>query len=421
MSETQNTKKLGYFSIATMYIAYCCSCTSIPNGGIIGEGSTFGTGLASILLGWLIGSIIVAGTTMSTYKTNTFKDIIWSNIFGKHGSRITSAMMAFCMSFWACFDFFNGGQSLYNLMPEGSMMKNLGFCICIIILVAVTIFGGVKGTSGVKIISNLTVPVAVILFVIIYIASVNAAGGMEALMAYQPAENTVTVIGGAQIMVGMWMGGFCGIMDLAPGAKNGKVVIVASICGVGFIMLCFLVGQVGFIGTELKTLGDICMSLGGGIFWVGNIFVIIAQGNTTPACNLMYSNSWQNTFRTKTRTPFAVVVPIIAAALAFMIMYGAGVDFINVITDTVSTVMAPLVGVTLASFWIVEKRNPVIKPVEELPGWKPIPIICLAIGVALSLCFRFVTIEGSAFIVVIVTGLVYAFWMKSTGKRAHHD
>ncbi len=421
MGENQNTKKLGYFSIATMYIAYCCSCTSIPNGGVIGEGSTFGTGFASIMLGWLIGSIIVAGTTMSTYKTGTFKDIIWSNIFGKHGSRITSAMMAFCMSFWACFDFFNGGQSLYNLMPEGSSAKNFGFCICVILLVAVTIYGGVKGTSGVKIISNLTVPVAVILFVIIYIASVNAAGGMDALMAYQPAQETVTVIGGAQIMVGMWMGGFCGIMDLAPGAKNGKVVIVASILGVGFIMLCFLVGQVGFIGTELKTLGDICMSLGGGIFWVGNIFVIIAQGNTTPACNLMYSNSWQNTFRTKTRTPFAIVVPIIAAVLAFIIMYGAGVDFINVITDTVSTVMAPLVGVTLASFWIVEKRNPVIRPVEELPGWKPIPIVCLAIGVCLSLIFRFVTIEGSAFIVVIVTGLIYAFWMKGAGKRAHHD
>ena len=421
MGENQNTKKLGYFSIATMYIAYCCACTSIPNGGVIGEGSTFGTGFASIMLGWLIGSIIVAGTTMSTYKTGTFKDIIWSNIFGKHGSRITSAMMAFCMSFWACFDFFNGGQSLYNLMPEGSSAKNFGFCICVILLVAVTIYGGVKGTSGVKIISNLTVPVAVILFVIIYIASVNAAGGMDALMAYQPAQETVTVIGGAQIMVGMWMGGFCGIMDLAPGAKNGKVVIVASILGVGFIMLCFLVGQVGFIGTELKTLGDICMSLGGGIFWVGNIFVIIAQGNTTPACNLMYSNSWQNTFRTKTRTPFAIVVPIIAAVLAFIIMYGAGVDFINVITDTVSTVMAPLVGVTLASFWIVEKRNPVIRPVEELPGWKPIPIICLAIGVCLSLIFRFVTIEGSAFIVVIVTGLIYAFWMKGAGKRAHHD
>ena len=52
---------------------------------------------------------------------------------------------------------------------------------------------------------------------------------------------------------------------------------------------------------------------------------------------------------------------------------------------------------------------------------KPIPIICLAIGVCLSLMFRFVTVEGSAFIVVIVTGLIYAIWMKSTGKRAHHD
>lgn len=416
MGETQNTKKLGYFSIASMYIAYCCSCTSIPNGAIIGEGSTFGTGLASILLGWLIGAIIVAGTTMITYKTGTFKDVIWTEIFGRNGSRITSAMMAFCMSFWACFDFFNGGQSLYNLMPDTSSAKNLGFCICIVILVAVTIVGGVMGTSGVKIISTLTVPVAIVLFIIIYIVSVNAAGGLDALAAYRPAESTVTVIGGAQIMVGMWMGGFCGIMDLAPGARNGRVVIVASICGVGFIMLCFLVGQVGFIGTELKTLGDICMSLGGAIFWVGNIFVIIAQGNTTPACSLMYSNSWQNAFGTKTRTPFAVIVPMIAAALAFMIMYGAGVDFINVITNTVSTVMAPLVGITLADFWIVRKRHMVLSERMNIPGFRIPAIVTLAAGVGISFLFKLVTFDGTAFLTVIITGLIYIVWMKAIKK-----
>ncbi len=399
---------IGVFALCSMYIAYCCSCTSIPNGAMIGQGASFSTGFAGIMLGWLIGAIVVSGTTYITYTTGTFKDVIWREMFGRHGSRICSFMMAFCMGFWATFDFFNGGQSLYNLMPEGSFAKNMGFCICVFGLVVITIIGGVVGTTGVKWISSLTAPVAVILLVVVYVATVKEAGGMAAVTTYQPPEATISVINAAQIMVGMWMGGFCGIMDLAPGAKSGKSVILASIAGVGFIMLCFLVGQMGFIGTGLATLGDICMSLGGAIFMLGNIFVIFAQGNTTPACNLMYSNSFAHAF-SLTRKPFAIIVPIIAAGMAFVIMYGPGVDFINTITDVVSTVMAPLVGVTLADFWIVRKRTFEFSDVEALPAFRLCATLCLAIGVVVSFLFKLTpNVPGTAFLTVIITGLLYA-------------
>ncbi len=411
-----NKGKIGVFALASMYIAYCCSCTSIPNGGVIGEGSSFGTGLAGMLLGWAIGSVIVIGTTSVTYKSNTFKDVVWLEIFGKGGSRICSFLMAFCMGFWATFDFYNGGVSLHNLMPDGSFTKNLGFCIAVVALVAITIAGGVKGTDGVKIISTLTVPVAAILFVVIYVASVNYAGGMEALMAYQPPQASISVIGAAQIMVGMWMGGFCGIMDLAPGAKNQKTVVFASVAGVGFILLTFLVGQVGFIGTGWKNLGDICMALGGGIFIVGNIFVLVAQANTTPPCNLMYSNSLGHVF-SRPRKMFAIFVPMIAGVLAFVIMYGPGVDFINTITSVVSTLMGPLVAVTIADFWIVRKRTFEFSPADKVPLFRPAAVLSLIVGIAVSFALSAASVDGATFITVIVVAVLYVILKKGVKMK----
>ena len=127
--------------------------------------------------------------------------------------------------------------------------------------------------DGVKLISNISIPIAIVLFVIIYIVSVRHAGGLEGLMAYQPTETTYTIGTIAQTMVGMWMAGYVGAIDLTTDAKNKKSVIICkALCGSGFVLLCFLVGQVGFMGTGVHTLADICASLGGAIFLIGSIF-----------------------------------------------------------------------------------------------------------------------------------------------------
>ena len=43
--EGSNVKRVGMISLVSMYVAYCCSVTSVPNGAIVGESTTFKTGL----------------------------------------------------------------------------------------------------------------------------------------------------------------------------------------------------------------------------------------------------------------------------------------------------------------------------------------------------------------------------------------
>ena len=418
MGKTQeSTSKIGPISLAFVFMAYFCSITAVPTGGLVGEGSTFTSGLAGILLGFVIGAVLISLSTWIGYRTGKGKDAVWRQMFGKQGFRVCSFLVAFCMAFWACFDLFNAAQAVYNLMPGN--LKNFGFALAMVILLVVTILGGVFGMDGVKLISNTSIPFAIVLFVIIYAVSVKHAGGLEGLMAYQPAKTTYTIGGIAQTMTSMWFAGYLGAIDLTPRAKNTRSVVIAAIAGSGFVLLCFLVGQVGFIGTGVHTLADICAHLGGAIFIIGSIFVMIAQGNTTPACDYMYSNSFQAVFNLKTRTVIAIVVPLIAGVLAFVIMYGPGVDFINVIVSTIGTLMAPLLAVTLADFYAVRKTRMAILEDDKLPKADPIPLICLAAGVGLSLVFKLTpSVPTPTFIVLAVTFVLYVVIRKAVPLKA---
>ncbi|MBR5756177.1 MAG: cytosine permease [Firmicutes bacterium] len=407
MENSQATiKKIGPISLAFVFMAYFCSITAVPTGALVGQGSDFITGLTGMILGFVIGAALIALATWIGYRTGKGKDAVWKQMFGSKGFKVCSFLVAFCMAFWACFDLFNAAQAVYNLMPAG--LQNFGFALAMVILLVVTILGGVFGMDGVKLISNLSIPFAIVLFVIIYFVSVKHAGGAAGLMAYQPSQTTYTIGSIAEIMTSMWFAGYCGAIDLTTRAKNTKSVVIAAIAGSGFVLLCFLVGQVGFIGTGVHTLADICAHLGGAIFIIGSIFVMIAQGNTTPACDYMYSNSFQAVFNLKSRTVVAIVVPLIAGALAFVIMYGPGVDFITVIVNTIGTLMAPLLAVTLADFYAVRKRNLKAVPDEQLPAVDPVPLACLAAGVVLSLIFKALPgIPTPTFIVLIVTFVLY--------------
>lgn len=411
----EKTNKLGPFALGAVFMAYFCSITAVPTGALVGQGADFKTGLLGILLGFVIGAVLISLSTMIGYKTGLKKDAVWKQMFGKHGFKILSFAVAFCMAFWATFDLFNAAQAVYNVFPEGS--KDFGFALAMVILLVVTILGGVFGMSGVKIISTLSIPIAIVLFVIIYVVSLKHAGGIEGLLAYQPSETTYTVSTIAQTMVGMWMAGYLGAIDLTTDAKDKKSVVVAATLGSAFVLLCFLVGQVGFVGTGVHTLADICASLGGAIFIIGSIFVMIAQGNTTPACDYMYSNSFAAVFNTK-RKWFAIIIPIIAGAISFVIMYGPGVDFISTIVNTIGTIMSPLVAVMLTDFYIVRKGEIEIKDENSLPAFNKYPLIAIVVGLVVSFALKLVpSFELSTFFVLIVTSIFYVLIVRLGNRK----
>ena len=46
---TATVKKIGPLSLSFVFMAYFCSITAVPTGALVGQGSTFKTGLTGIL------------------------------------------------------------------------------------------------------------------------------------------------------------------------------------------------------------------------------------------------------------------------------------------------------------------------------------------------------------------------------------
>ena len=136
----EKTKKIGPVALGAVFMAYFCSITAVPTGGLVGQRAKFTTGLAGMALGFVIGAVLIALSTMIGYKTGLKKDAVWKQMFGRQGFRIFSFAVAFCMAFWACFDLFNAAQAVYNIFR-----KDIRFLVALamVILLVVTIIGGV--------------------------------------------------------------------------------------------------------------------------------------------------------------------------------------------------------------------------------------------------------------------------------------
>lgn len=102
------------------------------------------------------------------------------------------------------------------------------------------------------------------------------------------------------------------------------------------------------------------------------------------------------------------MVPCLVAVLAFVIMYGPGVDFINNITSIISTLMGPIIGVIIAEFFVVSKRNINLREDAQLPAIQIAAFASLLIGVAISFLFsNVIAVPVPALMTIIATGIVH--------------
>ena len=71
---TETKNKLGMGSLVAVFVAYTCSVTSVPNGAIIGQHTTFYEGLAGIVIAFILAAIVSSMTSYVGYKTGTTVD-----------------------------------------------------------------------------------------------------------------------------------------------------------------------------------------------------------------------------------------------------------------------------------------------------------------------------------------------------------
>lgn len=393
--ENKDTR-VGIGGAVAIYAAYGLTCTVAQTGAIAGNSASFNVGFYGLILGAFVWGVFVLGSSYVGHKTGVHKDIVWKNVFGRYGSKLISLLVGIVLFFWGGYDTFIAAQAVGNLFPKEQYI--IGFTITTVLVVFITSFGCVRGIPGIKWISMISVPVAIILFVAIIIGTVNSVGGWDVISQNRPEvilyDNVLDI---AHMFVGCWMAGIMSLHDFGVGVKNVKSIVAGAFSGGIVTCFCFLVGFFGTIATGEDSIGNICLSIGGAIWIWGCLFTFVAQANTQPGAALFYVNSISTVTNLKFKL-VGIVMPCLCGLETFWIAFGGdGVATISAIMTAVGIIISPIYGTVLTEFYIVGKRRiEVAEDENTLPALKPSGLISVIAGIIIASL-----ISGVRFYVVI--------------------
>lgn len=371
---------VGTFSMAMVFIGYGITINAVGIGASLGKGMTLRAGIIAMIVGTILLSIMATLSALMGERARYTTSVIWQYVYGRAGGRIPSIVVGISLILWTFFDLWYVGAAMKGIFKS---VPHVPFIIGEIIILCFCLYGSLKGLQGLAKIANATIPIAVILFAYVTYMTAVRAGGLAVLDAYVPApENAINMATGINIVVGHFIccTGLWG--DLTCEAKTKKAVIVAVPAGMLANMAIHFVGQFGVIGLNAYGLDAVANALGGVLMIILHIFTIVAVINTTPSTfHLVKIQLGTSIGHPKF---WAVAGPIIGVSGAFIVEYVTSLSLISVWSQIVACVMSPVVGVSLAEFWLGRKGE---CAVDEMP-----PLFCKMPVLSLAVTFVFALI-----------------------------
>lgn len=399
------TNRVGAFSMCMIIMALVATLNNMTTGGTIGIQVTFKTGIIAFVIGAVLATCLTSLTGTIGPRERLNAASILKITFGEKGFLIPSFLVGLCLLMWAMFDFWYVGSIMKNMMPSH---PNAGFAIGILFIVIVACLGAIRGISSLKWLSDISLPIAIILFFIIIMASVKMAGGMSAIMMNQP-ENPISLLAAINLYIGLNIVITGLYSDFTHEAKTPKTALLAIIIGGALILYQMICGLFGAVGLGCLDITSLSLKLGGPLFIICNIYVLVAQANTVAPCCHTYSTQLNATTKLPKKL-FTVLGPCITGAMAFVIEYVADISAINTYIGFVAILFSPMVAIEITNYWVVNKghfnqalKNPVVR--------KP-AVIALAIGFVIGVWCTFATSLPTTIVTLLSTAIIYVILCK---------
>ena len=402
-------KKLNAFGLSMILCASTCTINCITMGGAIGTQTTFRTGMIAMVIGLVIMWAIATLSGLACYKKGVITAVLWQSVYGKTGARIPSIAVGTCLVFWAVFDYWYCGAAMKALIPGA---PDLGFTLGIIFVILFAFVGCVKGFASLQIVSDLSLPVAIILFIVVLRVVFKEAGGLEAVLAAQPEVPLPFAS-----LINFYLASFMTVLglfgDLCYPSNSGKTVVIGVTASMIMIFFLAFVGHVSAVGLGVFGAIELAARLGGPLLVVTNLFTLIATGNSAPG-NLILSSNQYHEITKKPKMIFLVLFPIISGALAFVIEYGAGLTVIQSWINVVGIMFAPVVTITLVEFWINNKGD--VR--SDMPAWNVPAIISMFLGMGVGIYFTYFNFTIPATVASVIGTMIIYFILSRAMKKA---
>lgn len=376
-SRAKDPEFVGTWGLVAICVAFTITLNNFAVGASVMAGMTFWKGVAAIVVAWIFLSLTWIFSGQIGAMTQKPAAEIFKNVFGKQGFRIPSLMMSLaCMGF-GIFDFWFVGSAFANTFPG---IKNVAFIIGIIVIVAIAIIGNLKNVTSIKWLTTATIPIALVLFIVIMVATVVKAGGMHEIMSFVP-EGSMPFFAGVNTLFASFIAIASGFSDITCHSTTKAVRIAMPLCMLA-IAFQFLVAQFGvYWSQDIVDFTSLAVALGGGLFYICNLFTVFAQANTVPSNTLVITTQLAANINLP-RKAGMIIQPLLDGVLATALWFGAEIGIISAFANILGCAFGPLLGIIFAEFYIVRKRK--FEDDVPLRNWSMGGILTLAIGFALG-------------------------------------
>ena len=334
-SAVPKNQRRSFLTMFMIMLGFTFFSASMWVGQQLADGLDFGGFLGALILGGIILSFYTGSLAYVAAKTGMSMDLLAVKAFGRKGSYISSAMISLTQIGW-----FGVGVAMFAIPVANELFGGSTFVTYLLVIIAGILMtsSAYFGIKSLTVVSYIAVPCVAILGTVAMILAVQRGNGTF-LENFARSSGTLTMIGGAGLVVGSFVSGGTATPNFARFAKNAKDGVITTV--IAFFIgnsLMFFMGAVSSIYVGGNDIFEIMINLG--LFYVA--ILVLGLNIWTTNDNALYSAGLglANIFG-KDKKPMVLISGIIGTLSAIW-LYWNFVSWLNILNCTL-----PPVGIIL--------------------------------------------------------------------------
>lgn len=377
----------GFLTMFMIMLGFTFFSASMWAGQEMAAGLDFWGFVKALILG---GAILGVYTGLLGYvgaKTGLSMDLLARKAFGERGSCLSSAMISFTQIGW-----FGVGVAMFAIpvskeLLGGSEIAMWGLVIVAGVCMTASAYFGIESLT---IVSYIAVPLVGILGTVAMVMAV-AQGEGTIIDQFAASSGSLTVVGGAGLVIGSFVSGGTATPNFTRFAKDAKSGTIATV--VAFFLgnsLMFFFGAIAYIFVGGNDIFEVMIRLN--LFYMA--ILVLGLNIWTTNDNALYSAGLglANIFHQK-KKPMVLLSGIIGTVLSVWLYYNF-CDWLNILNCTL-----PPVGIILVLGYFLNKEEyegAAKEKVTEKVNWFAVAGVILGAIVANLLNWGVASINGMA-------------------------
>lgn len=383
-AKVPQSERRGFLTMFMIMLGFTFFSASMWVGKELADGLNLAGFIQSIILGGIILGVYTGLLGYVGAESGMSLDLLSRKAFGFKGSWLPSAMIAFTQIGW-----FGVGLAMFAIPVAKELFGDSNTVMWILVVIAGVCMtcSAYFGIKSLTIVSYVAVPLVAVLGTVAMVLAVMR-GDDTLVNQFAKSSGTVSVIGGAGLVIGSFVSGGTATPNFTRFAKSGRSGLITTV--IAFFLgnsLMFLFGGISAVYVGGNDIFDVMINLG--LFYMA--VIVLGLNIWTTNDNALYTGGLglANIFKQK-KKPMVLVSGVIGTVAAVW-LYNNFCNWLNVLNCTL-----PPVGIILILDYLLNKKNYAEIETKETVNWFSVAGVVLGAVVANLVKVGIASINGMA-------------------------